>query len=83
MPEVTAKVAIIKGLNPDILSRLDAHITNVAGMNTSGLETAEARLGKIGYQQILMYLKQGNLLNLTEQGEGAAGLPPTPLKSAL
>ena len=78
MPEVTAKVALVIGLNNDTLTRLNAYITTMAGLDLVGLETAQARLGKIYYPEILTYLKQGNLLNLADAGTGATGLPPPP-----
>ena len=64
VPEVTAKVALLKALNADTLARLDNYITTRGGEDVAGLETTDARIGRISYPQILAYLKQGNLMDL-------------------
>ena len=64
MSEEDAKASPIAGLNNDTLACLDNHLSMLGEVDTTHLETTEQRLHKVSYQQILSYLKQGNLQEL-------------------
>ena len=64
MSEEDAKASLIAALNNDTLARLDNHVSMLGEVDTTRLETTKQRLHKVSYQQILSYLKQGNLQEL-------------------
>ena len=72
MSEEDAKASLIATLNNDTLAYLDNHVSMLGEVDTTRLETTEQCLHKVSYQQILSYLKQGNLQELANQGTGAS-----------
>ena len=64
MSEEDAKASLIAALNNDTLACLDNHVSMLGEVDTNHLGTTEHRLHKVSYQQILYYLKQGNLQEL-------------------
>ena len=64
MSEEEAKASLIAARNNDTLACLDNHVFMLGEEDTTHLETTEQRLYKASYQQILSYLKQGNLQEL-------------------
>ena len=64
MSEENTKASLIAALNNNTLVRLDNHVSMLGEVDTTHLETMELRLHKVSYQQILSYLKQGNLQEL-------------------
>ena len=64
MSEEDSKALLIAALNNNTLARLDNHISMLGEVDTTRLETTEQCLHKVSYQQILSYLKQGNLQEL-------------------
>ena len=61
MSEEAAKALLIAALNNDTLVHLNNHVSMLGEVDTTRLETTVQRLHKVSYQQILSYLKQGNL----------------------
>ena len=72
MSEEDAKASLIAALNNDTLACLDNHVSMLGEVDATRLETTEQRLHKVSYQQILSYLKQGNLQELANLGAGAS-----------
>ena len=72
MGEEDAKASLIVALNNDTLARLDNHVSMLGEVDTTRLETTEQCLHKVSYQQILSYLKQGNLQELVNYGTRAS-----------
>ena len=64
MSEEDTKALLIAALNNDTLAHLDNHVSMLGEVDTTHLETTKQRLCKVSYQQILSYLKQGNLQEL-------------------
>ena len=57
MAEVDTKVYLVSALNQDTLARLDAYVTMRGGDEMAHLETAQDRLRRVPYVQMLAYLK--------------------------
>ena len=72
MSEEDAKASLTAALNNDTLDCLDNRVSMLGEVDTTRLETTKHRLHKVSYQQILSYLKQGNLQELANQGTGAS-----------
>ena len=70
MSAETSKVHLVAALNEETLQNLDAYVTLQGGEAMARLETMPDRLRRIGYAQMLSYLKQGNLTDLAKQGAG-------------
>ena len=70
MSAETSKVHLVAALNEETLRNLDAYVTLQGGEAMARLETMPDRLRRIGYAQMLSYLKQGNLTDLAKQGAG-------------
>ena len=70
MSAETSKVHLVAALNEEPLRNLDAYVTLQGGEAMARLETMPDRLRRIGYAQMLSYLKQGNLTDLAKQGAG-------------
>ena len=64
MSEEDAKASLTATLNNNTLARLDNHVSMLGEVDTTHLETTKQHLHKVSYQQILSYLKQGNLQEL-------------------
>ena len=73
MSAETSKVHLVAALNEETLRNLDAYVTLQGGEAMARLETMPDRLRRIGYAQMLSYLKQGNLTDLAKQGAGHTG----------
>ena len=73
MSAETSKVHLVAALNEETLQNLDAYVTLQGGEAMARLETMPDRLRRIGYAQMLSYLKQGNLTELAKQGAGHTG----------
>ena len=61
MSEEDAKTLLIAILNNTTRACLDNQVSMLGEVDTTRLETTEQRIHKVSYQQILSYLKQGNL----------------------
>ena len=59
--EEDAKTSLIAALSNDTLACLENHVSMLGEVDATRLETTEQRIHKVSYQQILSYLKQGNL----------------------
>ena len=64
MSEEDVKASLIAALNNNTLACLDNHVSILGEVDTTHLENTKQRLHKVSYQQILSYLKQGNLQEL-------------------
>ena len=64
MSEEDAKALLIATLNNNTLAYLDNYVSMLREVDTTHLETTEQHLHKVSHQQILSYLKQGNLQEL-------------------
>ena len=63
---------MIATLYNNTLACLDNRVSMLREVDTTRLETTEQHLHKFSYQQILSYLKQGNLQELANQGARAS-----------
>ena len=72
MSEEDAKAPLLAALNKYTLACLDNHVPMLGEVDSTHLETTEQHLQKVSYQQILSYLRQGNLQELVNQGAGAS-----------